>query len=63
MPDKSKNEAYQRVLDDEDIGFIEKLYGFKTRMSSEEFEEALAKDHYYFLQPHMIRVSVMGHLL
>ena len=52
------DEACKRVLADEDIGFVEKVFGFQTRISCEVFSQTLSKDHYNFLQPHCIRSMV-----
>ena len=56
------NEACCAVLEDDDVGFIEKVFEFQTRISRDIFLEKLSKEYYGFLQPHSIRFKVRQHL-
>ena len=56
------DEACRLVLSDDDIGFVEKVFGFQTRVSSQVFSQSLIESHYCFLQPHCIRSMVKQQL-
>jgi len=45
-------EAYEKVFDGEDVGFLDKLFGDNSKIASLEFSETLLKKHYVYLQPH-----------
>ena len=53
------NEACMSVYDTEDIGFVDKLFGVKSRISQEEFLMSMFEDQYCFLQPYRIRQAVL----
>ena len=50
------------MLVDEDIGFLEKVFGYQTRVSSHVFLQLLLKPNYHFLEPHRIRMIVYSEL-
>ena len=56
------DDACKAVLQDEDIGFLEKIFGFQTRVSASVFIHSLQKDNYSFMQPHKIRLMVQQQL-
>lgn len=54
-------EACKLLLTDEDLGFVEKVFGYQTRISTEVFIEVLLKEK-HFLQPYRLRQLVATHL-
>lgn len=54
--------AFKSVLEDVDIGFLEKVFGFHTRVTSTTFIQSMAQQNYNYLQPHCIRLMVAQQL-
>jgi len=52
------DEACKGILEDVDIGFLEKIFGFHTRVTSTEFIQSMTKKNYNYLQPHCVRLMV-----
>lgn len=50
------------MLADEDIGLVEKVFGYQTRISHELFIESLKGANAEFLRPSSIRCMVRQHL-
>ena len=57
------DEATKMLLNDDDTGLLEKVFGCQTRVSSIVFAEQLQKNCYHFLEPHRIRSLVHSELL
>ena len=56
------DEACKNVFEDQDIGFVEKVFEFQTRITQATFIQKLSKQNYNFLQPHNIRLMVSQQL-
>jgi len=50
------------MLIDEDIGFLEKVFGYQTRVSHQVFLQLIGEKNYNFVEPHRIRMAVYTHL-
>ena len=57
------DDACKGILDDPDIGFVEKVFGFKSRMPSAEFVKNISKENSHYLRPHNIRIMVHSQLI
>ena len=53
MPDNDKllilDEATKNVLIDDDVGFLERMFGYQTRVRAEYFQQLLVEKNYIFL--------------
>ena len=47
-------------LEADEVGFIEQMFDFKTKLPKKDFTSKLLNDHYMFLQPARIREIVFG---
>ena len=43
------NEAYKKVLREEDTGFLDQVFGYNTRLEFKTFTESVLNQHYNFL--------------
>lgn len=48
-------EAYNDILEKEDIGFKDIVFAYNAKLSKEQFIKKMLHDAYQFLQPHRLR--------
>ena len=57
------DEACKSIYDEEDIGFLDVVFGVQSWKDQEDFNQDLFDHHYRFLQPHRIRQMVYVRLM